>query len=131
MGPSAYDPLMIRKVLAIVYGPTLSEALQSVFNRTVASTPLGQQLNSSPIAAALKVAREEGADVDSWLKGRMLMTVLGPSAEAIGVDLESCLGAFAWDQAGEDELEDLVDDLLEDVDEDRANELTKQYLRGV
>ena len=48
----------------------------------------------------------------------------------IGVDLESCLTAFDWDQAGEAELEHLIDVVLEGVDEDRADELTKRYLRG-
>ena len=47
----------------------------------------------------------------------------------IGVDLESCLTAFDWDQAGAAQLEDLIDD-LDVVDEDRANELVKRYLRG-
>jgi hypothetical protein len=47
----------------------------------------------------------------------------------IGVDLESCLSVFDWDQAGEAELEDLIDEILEG-DGDPANEKTKRYLRG-
>lgn len=49
----------------------------------------------------------------------------------IGVDLESCLGAFDWDKSGEADLQNLLDDLCEaHLSEDRANELTKRYLRG-
>lgn len=69
-------------VQATTYGPTFSEDLQKVFNRTVAEIPK-EQLSHKHIEVALGVARAEGVDVDGWLKGRMLMTVFASVAEAM------------------------------------------------
>ena len=68
--------------------------------------------------------RDEGQKWSSCRRGKLIVR----PARA----LLACrrLTAFDWDQAGEAELEQLIDVVLEGVDEDRADELTKRYLRG-
>jgi hypothetical protein len=68
---------------------------------------------------------------DGWYLTQFAQAIdIGSFGAFIGVDPDSCLAAFHWDQAGEAELEDLVDKLLKDPDEARGDELTKRYLRG-
>jgi hypothetical protein len=67
---------------------------------------------------------------DAWLLTKEAVDIDVVSFAAfIGVDSETGLTAFDWDEAAEAERADLVDQLW-DADEATANELTKQYLRG-
>lgn len=70
-----------KSVQATTYGPTLSAELQAVFERTVAGLD-PSKLTQQHIIDAVKLAKEEGIDITRWLRARMLITTLGPVAEA-------------------------------------------------
>lgn len=67
---------------ATVYGPMHSKELNAVFQQCVKDVPTDQWTNKH-YQEALTLAREEGIDVDRWLKGQLFWTVLGPAAEAM------------------------------------------------
>src|SRR4051812_29697130 len=67
LGNSAFDETITLRVQATVYGPMLSNEIQATFKRTVADTPK-EQITNKHIEAALVLAREEGVNVDGWLK---------------------------------------------------------------
>jgi hypothetical protein len=82
LGKSAFDGAITLSTQATTYGPLFSKDLQRSFERTVAGIPKEQWVEKH-FKAALSLARADGANVDEWLRGRMLMTVLASVAEAM------------------------------------------------
>jgi hypothetical protein len=81
MGVSHFDRSVTLICQAVTYGPTLSAELQAVFERTVAGVD-PSKLTQQHIIDAVKLAKDEGVDVMPWVRARMLITTLGPVAEA-------------------------------------------------
>jgi hypothetical protein len=81
LGKSYFDKSVTLTSQAITYGPTLSAELQAVFNRTTQGID-PSKLTKQHIVEALKLAKEEGADVERWLRARMLISTLASAAEA-------------------------------------------------
>ena len=66
---------------ATTYGPQLTRELQEVFHRETVNVPR-EALIERHVVDAIKVAQTEGADVEKWLRGRMLIAVFASVAEA-------------------------------------------------
>ena len=81
VGVSHFDKSVTMICQATTFGPTLSAELQAVFERTVAGLD-PSKLTQQHIIDAVKLAKDEGIDVTRWLRARMLITTLGPVAEA-------------------------------------------------
>jgi hypothetical protein len=81
LGESHFDKSVRLTSQAVTYGPTLSAELQAIFNRITQGVD-PNKLTKQYIVEALKVAKNEGADVARWLRARMLMSTLASAAEA-------------------------------------------------
>jgi hypothetical protein len=81
MGVSLFDKSVTFRCQAVIYGPTLSAELQAVYERTAAGID-PSKLTQQHIIDAVKLAKDEGIDVTRWVRARMLITTLGPVAEA-------------------------------------------------
>jgi hypothetical protein len=81
LGKSYFDKSVTLTSQVVTYGPTLSAELQAVFNRTTEGVD-PTKLTKQHIVDALKLAKDEGADVARWLRARMLISTLASVAEA-------------------------------------------------
>jgi hypothetical protein len=81
LGRSYFDKFVTLTSQAVTYGPTLSAGLQDVFDRTTQGVD-PSKLTKQHIVDALKLAKDEGADVARWLRARMLISTLASVAEA-------------------------------------------------
>jgi hypothetical protein len=66
---------------AITFGPMLSTDIHAAFARIVANVPK-DQVYRQHITDAITLARSEGADIETWLRARMLIAVFASAAEA-------------------------------------------------
>jgi hypothetical protein len=66
---------------AVTFGPKLSKDINAAFKRITAGVPQ-QQIGRQHIADAITLARSEGANIEKWLRARMLIAVFGSAAEA-------------------------------------------------
>jgi hypothetical protein len=81
MGVSHFDKSVTTTCQATTYGPTFSAELHSVFIRITKDIE-PNKLTQQHIIDAVKLAKNEGIDIIRWLRARMLITTLGPVAEA-------------------------------------------------
>jgi hypothetical protein len=81
LGNSFFDKSVTFTSQAVTYGPTLSAELQAVFDRVTQGVE-PNKLTKQHIVEAIKLAKDEGADVARWLRARMLISTLASVAEA-------------------------------------------------
>jgi hypothetical protein len=66
---------------AVTFGPRLSKDIAAAFKRIAAGVP-PDQIDRQHITDAVSLARSEGADIEKWLRAKMLIAVFGSAAEA-------------------------------------------------
>jgi hypothetical protein len=103
------DKRMGLKLQATTYGRVLTREMQDIFDRETVNIPR-DALTEQHIVNTLRVARQNGVDVDRWLRSRMLIAVFGPAAEAkhTGCPFEEVLHSYEC----EDDLSGAVKDAL-------------------
>jgi hypothetical protein len=80
-GSSYIDPSKTLFTQATTFGPTFSSDLQMVFGEYLRSHK-GSELAHDNIVGVIKAAVDRGLDVTRWIRARLLITTLGPVAEA-------------------------------------------------
>ena len=66
---------------AVTFGPMLSTDNNDAFKHITAGVPQ-DQISRQHIAEAVRLARSEGADIDKWLRAKLLIAVFASAAEA-------------------------------------------------
>ena len=67
---------------AVTSGPMFSAEILAAFKQANTDKPPGTEFGAEEIADVVEFARQEGADIASWLRSRMLIMVFGSAAEA-------------------------------------------------
>ena len=78
---TSFDKAVKLESQATTFGPMISREIQAVWDRRHAEIPKAQW-NLRAMPEVIKQAKDEGADIDKWLRAKMLMTVFGSMAEA-------------------------------------------------
>ena len=109
---------------AVTEGPMLSMEMNDACKQVVAAT--GRCADLDFLSRVVSKARENGADIETWLRARALIAVMGPAVEAVatrknihdvlnGYECENDLNGFTRDcitAQVQDEVEKRIDDAI-------------------
>jgi hypothetical protein len=76
--------IVVRVGIATCYGPMFPREVQEELKEHMEAADANGKTEIAPILAlmAIQKVREQGVDIERWLKARLVHTVLGPCAEA-------------------------------------------------
>jgi hypothetical protein len=76
--------VVVRVGIATTYGPMFPRVVQDMLQKHIKAAQARGETEVAPVftITAIQDAREQGVDIERWLKAKLVMIALGPCAEA-------------------------------------------------
>jgi hypothetical protein len=78
------DNIVVRISVATTYGPIFPRVVQDALQKHIKAAAASGKKEVAPVFSIMEIekAREQGVDIERWLKAKLVMIALGPCAEA-------------------------------------------------